>query len=77
MGLFGCGRHKWIDVNRYFVLPVDREIHGASIEHLRNLLTGYTVIELRCTKCGDLKSKILSGDATDDRRVPDYVPKDI
>jgi hypothetical protein len=62
MGLFH--RHRWVEVRRFFVPPVRDVRISATRQLLRDLVNGYTVVELRCEDCGDLKAKRLSGDAT-------------
>jgi hypothetical protein len=62
--------HNWYEVRRYFVPPASvaglkaRGVEGVDL--FRDLANGYTVIELKCETCGDIKAKHLMGDATRD-----------
>lgn len=61
-------RHTWEEAKRYFVPPLHKgkwETTGFwETYEIKQLLNGYTVIELRCSECGKLASETLLGDAT-------------
>jgi hypothetical protein len=61
-------RHQWQEVARRFVPPSNpapTKAWGSSgLAQARDLLNGYTVVELRCKECGDVTSRHLQGEAT-------------
>jgi predicted deacetylase len=64
-------RHQWQEVARRFVPPrldaghQEFDARGEiGVKLLRDLSNGYTVVELRCSECGDVTSRKLQGDAT-------------
>lgn len=57
--------HKWVEVSRTFTpSPLVEGYHakGLSSDELERALYGFTTIELRCAKCGDLKHVRVIGD---------------
>lgn len=63
MSLFHA--HRWAEVKRYFVAPVGlTEADRITVAMLREMTQGVTVVELRCTGCGEIESRRLPGDAT-------------
>lgn len=50
-------KHKWEEVSRKFNPPISRgfEANWISKDTFIRLTMGVTVIELKCTVCGDLK----------------------
>jgi hypothetical protein len=62
-------RHHWQEVARRFVPPSDRLTNFKTYDDdglgaMYDIINGYTVIELRCSECGDVTSRKLHGDAT-------------
>ena len=59
--LFG---HKWVEVARKFSRHDSRglEIQRCSSELMQKLWFGQTIIELKCSKCGDIKIKSFIGE---------------
>lgn len=64
-------RHQWTEVARRFVPPIDgeAEVEGYGVASgakglMYDIANGYTVIELRCSECGDVTSRHIQGDAT-------------
>ena len=56
--------HEWKEKNRHYsppTLPSECEFKGTHQDTLLKVLHGFTVIELRCENCGDLKSHTLNG----------------
>jgi hypothetical protein len=57
-------RHHWQEVARRFVPPVNRTAKNLPHWMVYDFANGYTVVELRCSECGDVTSRKLRGDAT-------------
>lgn len=60
-------RHQWQEVARRFVPPQPGRRSWAGLEAMQwayDMANGYTVVELRCSECGDVTSRHLQGDAT-------------
>lgn len=56
--------HKWQEQQRYFVPPIDwGDFRGSNPKTLFKLTGGFTVIVLKCMKCGDVQSREVMGDA--------------
>jgi len=60
--------HKWVEVRRVFTPPPlsGFEAKGLNSRELAQSLYGFTTIELRCEKCGDLKHIVVIGDQEGD-----------
>lgn len=58
-------RHAWKEARRYFVGPPTRQFEAEAMTQraIERVLSGYTVIELRCAECGDIAHRELPGDA--------------
>lgn len=57
--------HKWQEVYRGFNPPRHSvDIEGAGEEFVRKLSSGFTTIELKCVKCGNLKHIEVIGNVT-------------
>lgn len=54
-------RHKWVETARRYTPLAKAWIQPRKATLL--LVMGVTVIELRCGKCGDVRSRELAGDA--------------
>ena len=48
--------HNWVEVRREFNPPSKRGGNGLSEVLINKLAFGFTVIELKCQKCGDIKT---------------------
>jgi hypothetical protein len=61
-------RHQWQEVARRFVPPIETPPTKAwgseGLARLADFANGFTVVELRCSECGDVASRKLRGDAT-------------
>lgn len=57
-------KHKWEEVSRKFTPPIDRAVKAdwVSEDMMLRWTSGFTVIELRCSVCGDLKHKDVYGE---------------
>ena len=55
--------HKWVK-NRQVYVPRRHgfEVKGIPYVEIMKLSGGYTSVELMCTRCGDIKERILQGD---------------
>lgn len=49
--------HKWVEVKRTFNRPNKDviSVKNVSPEDLQKILHGFTIIELKCDDCGDMK----------------------
>jgi len=61
-------KHRWEEISRRFTAGVQlpKRVHNPNDETARvleKIIFGFTVIELKCNECGELKHTIVIGDA--------------
>jgi hypothetical protein len=57
-------RHRWVEQHRTFVPPnVNVNFEGGTRQFGEMVVFGFTTVELRCERCGALKTYRVLGDA--------------
>lgn len=61
-------RHQWAEAGRRFNPPTSRVTEFKRVGHdgqqlLMQMMYGITVVELRCSSCGDVKAVSYAGDS--------------
>lgn len=64
--MFGLHRHQFVEVERFYALPVARFKggEGLTVEAVKVLLLGITTIHSRCTICPEERFKEVYGKST-------------
>lgn len=53
-----CRQHDWVEINRTFYYPkTDVSCEWCSMEQIKPLLYGTTIIQFKCKKHGEIKTK--------------------
>lgn len=64
MSLFNRCKHRWVETGRKVRPHAESFKFGGGFwaEEYSDLVYGYTIISLRCSECGDVKTKKLRGE---------------